>query len=304
MPQLPSGRQIALMPTPLDNLLKEGRHFGNIHKVLAIKNEDDLARYIDVLYLAPEREVGSQEGVLDLHADSLPVPPQMAFVPAGYRLSEWEQHAVGWSEEDRAAFRDFLAGRCVPVLREWLDTVRAGQAKLREADDPLTRLLVAWWDAECHPAQDEDWDASDVGFPEWDDYDMLAALAQACIRLSQYPKFSGQWQAAARLQAFWNICRQELPQIDRMLEATVPVRQCASEMRRAGLLDALANDKRQWLHDQAVVECVQLWNALGEELRPSTPQPYGIIELVVVSPAASPYFEMQSKGERDAGRLS
>ena len=34
MPQLPSGRQIALMPTPLDNLLKEGRHFGNIHKVL------------------------------------------------------------------------------------------------------------------------------------------------------------------------------------------------------------------------------------------------------------------------------
>jgi len=304
MPQLPSGRQVALMPTPLDHLLKEGRHFGNIHKVLAIKTEDDLARYVDVHYLVPESQVGSQEGVRGLHAASLPVPPGMACVPAGYSLSDWEEHAVGWSKEDRAAFRDFLTGRCAPVLREWLGTVRAGQAKLREADDRLTRVLVAWWDAGCHPAQEEGWDASDVGSPEWDDHDMLAALGKARMHLPQLPEFSGQWQAVARLQAFWNICCKELPQIGQMLETTVPVLACASEMRRAGLLDALANDKRQWLHDQAVVECVELWNALGEELRAGSPQAYRIIELVVVSPEASLYFEMQSKGERDAGRLS
>ncbi len=140
MPQLPSGLLVAIMPTPLGKLFKEGGHFGNIHKVL------DVYRYFDVLYLVPEGEAGSQAGVPGLHADSLPVPPGMAFVPAGFKLSEWEERSC-WSEADLAAFREFLAGRGGLVLREWLDAWKTKQAKLREAEAPLTRLLVAWWDA-------------------------------------------------------------------------------------------------------------------------------------------------------------
>jgi hypothetical protein len=300
MPQLPSGRQVALIPTPLDNLLKEGRHFGNIHKVLAIQAEADLYRYVEIFYLVPEGEASSRESVLGLHADSLPVPPGMAFMPAGFKLSEWEAGS-GWSEADRAAFRDFLASRCAPVLREWLDTVKAGQANLHEAEDPLTRLLVAWWDAGCHPAQEEGWDASDVGTPDWDDYDLLAALGQACVQLAQRPEPAGQREALARLQAFWNICRRELPQVGRMAEAARPVRDCAAEMRSTCLLEALEGSKRRWLHDQAVAECVQLWHALGEGLRAAVPQPCGIIELVVVSPEANRYFEApQHRGNEDS----
>jgi hypothetical protein len=233
------------MPTPLDNLLKEGRHFGNIHKVLAIKNEDDLARYIDVLYLAPEREVGSQEGVLDLHADSLPVPPQI-----GVRSGRLQAVGMG------AARRRLERGGQGRLPRLPCRPLRAGAARMARHRKSGPGEAARGGRSSYPPA------GRVVGTPNaiqrrtktgtlpmsaslsGDDYDMLAALAQACIRLSQYPEFSGQWQAAARLQAFWNICRQELTQIDRMLEATVPVRQCASEMRRAGLLDALANDKR------------------------------------------------------------
>jgi hypothetical protein len=293
MPQLPSGRQVALMPTPLNELLREGRQPGNIHKVLAIRTEADLWPYIDVLNLVPESEAVSRADETSLHAFSLPKP-------AGYRLSDWERQAADWSGEDRTAFREFLAGRAAPVLREYLETVQTGQAKLREAEDFLTRLLVGWWDAGCHPAQEEGWDASDVGPPDWDDYDLLAALGQACAQLAKQPELAGQWQAAARLQAFWNICRSELPQIDRMPDTARPVRDCALAMRNAGLLVPLDEGKRKWLHDQAVVECVELWKALGEGLRAAMPQPCGIIELVVVSAEANRYFESPERGGNDA----
>jgi hypothetical protein len=303
MPQLPSGRHVALMPKPLDDLLKEGRLPGNIHKVLAIQTEADVFRYVDVLYLVPESEAGSQEGVLGLHAGSLPVPPGMAFIPAGFRLAEWEKHAAGWNAEDRAAFREFLAGRCAPVLREYLDTVRTGQARLREADDPLTRILVGWWDAGCHPAQEEGWNASDVGSPDWDDCDLLAALGQARALLPAHKEFASHWQAQARLDAFWNICRRELPLADGWPAADRSVRECAAEARGAGWLEGIDAGKRNWLHDQAVAECVALWSALGDGFRAALPQPYGIVELVVVSPEANRCFghARQPAGEEGRG---
>ncbi|MBV6475202.1 MAG: hypothetical protein MOGDAGHF_00719 [Rhodocyclaceae bacterium] len=301
MPELPSGRHVALMPTPLDNLLKEGRHFGNIHKVLAIKSEADLARYVDVLYLVPASEAGSQEGVLGLNAHSLPLPPGMGFVPAGFKLSEWEENS-GWSEADRAAFSDFLAGRCAPVLREWLDTVKTGQAKLHEADDPLTRLLVAWWDAGCHPAQEEGWDASDVGSPDWDDYDLLAALGQACKLLPGRAEIAGNEKPLWMLQSYWNIVRFDLqPRLDAWPDASVGVREAAVQAREHGWLEDMNPSKRDWLHDNGVSVCIQIWTAYGDRLRAVIPQPYGIIELVVLSPEANRIYIVASNGEKDAG---
>lgn len=302
MPQLPSGRHVALMPTPLDKLLKEGRHFGNIHKVLAIKTEADVARFVDVLYLVPESEAGSQEGVLGLHDASLQVPPGMAFVPAGFRLSDWEKRAAGWSKEDRAAFREFLAGRCAPVLREWLDTVRTGQAKLRETDDPLARLLVAWWDAGCHPAQEEGWEASDVGTPDWDDYDLLAALGQACKLLPGHVVITGNEKPIWMLQSYWNIVRFDLqPRLDAWPDASVGVREAAAHAREQGWLEDMNAAKRDWLHGNGVSVCIQLWNAYGDKLRAVIPQPYGIIELVVLSPEANRFFIVATDGEKNAG---
>jgi len=295
MPQLPSGRLVAIMPTPLDNLLKEGCHFGNVHKVL------DVYRYFDVLYLVPEGEAGSQEGIPGLHADSMPVPPGMAFVPAGFKLSEWEERS-GWSEADRAAFREFLAGRGAPVLREWLDAWKTKQAKLREAEAPLTRLLVAWWDAGCHPAQEEGWEASDVGTPDWDDYDLLAALGQACKLLPGRAEIAGNEKPLWMLQSYWNIVRFDLrPRLDAWLDATVGVREAAAQARENGWLEDMNPSKRDWLHVNGISVCIQLWNAYGDRLRAAIPQPYGIIELVVLSPEANRFFEAQRNREKDAG---
>lgn len=301
MPQLPSGRHVALLLMPLDKLLKEGSHFGNIHKVLAIKAEADLARYVDVLYLVPESEADSQEGERSMHASSLPVPPGLAFVPAGFRLSEWEDRS-GWSEADRAAFREFLAGRGAPVLREWLDTVKEGQAKLHEMEDPLTRLLVAWWDAGCHPAQEEGWDASDVGTPDWDDYDLLAALGQACKLLPGCDEIAVNKRPLWMLQSYWNIVRFDLqPRLDAWPDASIGVREAAAQAREHGWLEDMNTSKRDWLHDNGISVCIALWNAFGDKLRACIPQPCGIIELVVVSPEANRYFEVQRNGEKDAG---
>lgn len=304
MPQLPSGRQFALMPSPLDNLLKEGGHFGNIHKVLAIKTEADVARYVDVLYLVPESEAGSQEGVLGLNAHSLPIPPGMAFVPAGFKLSEWEDRS-GWSEADRAAFREFLAGRGALTLGEWLDTVKEGKAKLHETEAPLTRLLVAWWDAGCHPAQEEGWGASDVGTPDWDDYDLLAALGQACKLLPGHVGNAGNEKPIWMLQSYWNIVRFDLqPRLDAWPDASVGVREAATQAREHGWLDDMNPSKRDWLHDNGVSVCIQLWNAYRERLRAVIPQPCGIIELVVLSPEANRIYMGSSDGEKDAGHRS
>lgn len=301
MPQLPSGRLVAIMPTPLDKLLKEGRHFGNVHKVLAIQAEPDLYRFVDVLYLVPESEAGSQEGVLGLNAHSLPVPPGMAFVPAGFTLSEWEERS-SWSEADRAAFRDFLAGRGALALREWLDTVQEGQANLHKAEDPLTRLLVAWWDAGCHPAQEEGWDASDVGTPDWDDYDLLAALGQACKLLPARAEIAGNEKPLWMLQSYWNIVRFDLqPRLDAWPDASVGVRAAAAQAREHGWIEDMNPSKRDWLHDNGITVCIQLWNAYGDRLRAAIPQPCGIIELVVLSPEANRIHIVASDGEKDAG---
>jgi len=59
--------------------------------------------------------------------------------------------------------------------------------------------------------------------------------------------------------------------------------------------------KRDWLHVNGISVCIQLWNTYGDRLRSAIPQPYGIIELVVVSPGANRYFEAQRNREKDAG---
>lgn len=288
MPQLPSGRQIALSPKPLDELFRESRRPDNVHKLLGIRTERDLWRFVDILRLVPDS--GGVPMEITLRGDSNPIPQGRELEPAGYRLSEWEAEASGWTEEDRGAFREWLAGQAAPAFAEWLEAVRDEQTRLRGTGDFLTRVLAGWWDAGCHPAQEEGWDESDVGSPDWDDYDLLAAIGQLRSDLVAGGSDGEFADALARLDAFWGICVREMPDIRGIDLNPRPVRDCAGEMRDAGLLEAVAADSRKWLHDQAVTECVLAWSSLGEGLRARAPQAYGILELVVVSGEAERHF--------------
>jgi hypothetical protein len=295
MPQLPSGRHIAITLNPLAALLDEADNSGNVHKIMAIKTLADLEPYIEVVYLLPEEEVvGSSES--KFLSDSLPRPPGFVSVDSGFHVSEWDRMTADWSEADQASFREFLEGRAAPLLQQGLDAARNAQKLLRQAPSPVTRILAGWCDAGCHPSQEEGRGESDVGSPEWDDYDVLAALGQMVGLFRQQSISSGNWQVEARLQAFWNLVVTHIPHADGWPKTDLPVRKCASEAREGHWLEAIDEGSRKWFHEQGVVECVSLWSSLGDGFRASAPQPYGIIELVVISPEANRFFESAPAG--------
>lgn len=289
MPQLPSGRLIALSPKPLDDLLRQSHRPDNVHKILGILDAPDLYRYVEVQNVVVVSGKGNSG--ISLDPSSSPLPKGMTFSPAGYCVSDWEVKTSGWSEVDREAFRNWLSGQAAPAVDKWIEAVRREQDRLRGSGDFLTRVLVGWWDAGCHPAQEEGWDASDVGSPEWDDYDMLAAIGQLHALFPSEEQEVEQAEAIARLDSFWGICKRMMPEVGWMVLDVRPVRDCAAEIRSAGLLARLGVEECGWLHDQAVVECLQAWMSFGEKLRTIAPQPYGIFELVVASGEAESQFE-------------
>ena len=52
MPQLPSGKHVAINSAPLHDLLAHADHFGNVHKILEIRTQTDMRRYIEVYFLS------------------------------------------------------------------------------------------------------------------------------------------------------------------------------------------------------------------------------------------------------------
>lgn len=51
MPMLPSGRHVAIMRDPLDELLNNAELATNVHRVLAIRDKADTYLFADVIWL-------------------------------------------------------------------------------------------------------------------------------------------------------------------------------------------------------------------------------------------------------------
>lgn len=286
MPQLPSGRQVAINPIDLDDLVKNAENPANVHHLMAIKSEADLFPYIAVLYLLPEAEAHGRALDLEFRSDALPRPPGLVIVPSGFHLSDWDALTAEWTDEDIVAFRQFLETRAQPTITGWLECIRNAQRALSQSASPTIRILVAWWQAGIHPAQEEGWAASDVGSPDWDDCDLLAAIGQL-VQAIENDSSAHDWRIGARLNAFWHIVRQQIPEVAGWSLAGRSVRTCAEEARSGGWLVHASERDRGWVHEQGIIECVCAWNSLGEHLREIAPQANGIIELVALSPEAS-----------------
>lgn len=152
MPQLPSGRHIALGRDPLERLVEGIKDNVFITKILVIEQRQDLYPYIDLLFLQEERCSATPEYA----KGSLPVSADLKAFPSGYTLATMAPEVESWSVADQRALADFLAAeRTCCFLDTTLRWVR--DQKRRLADDPrfLVRYQAGMWLAGIHYIQTE-----------------------------------------------------------------------------------------------------------------------------------------------------
>jgi len=229
---------------------------------------------------------------LKLPGDSDITPDKLEMISSGLRISDVKSDRAVWSTEDQSAFSEFLSTRSQAFIEDAMLEVKATRKDLKAGVYGQTnRILAMWFAAGVHPAQEDGWDASDVGAPTWDTCDLLAALGQIRKLLPMQQGLSVQTQVLDRINGVWVALTQELNLQEQWPDVEIPVRTCAEQLRQAEVLKKVPEDRQKWIHDQAIVEIIALWNALGDGFRAAMPQPYGIVELVVCSPEANRYFD-------------
>jgi hypothetical protein len=293
MPQLPSGRNVAIHLNLLNILLTAADRPDNVHQVMGLTTIESLKPYASVIYLVPESEC--QEEVLEIsfRDDALPRPSGYVTIESGYSLDQFDVFSSDWSDEDKQSFQEFISSRGLPLFQSGLKAVDQVRQWLLNEAEPTLRILAHWHVAGIHPCQTEGWAESNPGKTEWDSYDLLATLGylEGAIRLHPHRERLG--LAYDRLQGIWySICKNfKIP--DGWPDLRQTTRENANFGRSEAWLTHFSDSKTNWLHQQCIIECINLWNDYGEGFQKDFPQQYGIIELVVASPEANQYFEQK-----------
>lgn len=279
MPMLPSGRHVAILPDRLVKLLEAPDDAAQ--QILAIQSTDDLYPWLDLAFLVPVDQTNAAPH-LKGGKGSIALPDGITAVLSGYSLAEWEKAAADWPEEDRTAMRAFLAE---PRMRQgymgqYLTAAKPIQERLRSGTNMFEVLNALYRAAGCHPEEDEGWeDLPDS--PEWDTYDLLAALLEIARRVQEEdPLREDSPQTWSRLDAFLGVAIGNIPALSDEIDITDLPRAVAGRLREQHCIPV---EKENWYRAQTVVECVNLWNHVGEALRRRSPKAYGIIELAVLS---------------------
>ena len=286
---LPSGRHVAIIRDPLDELLNNAEQSTNVHRVLAIRDKTDTYIHTEVVWLLPEARA-SQEQINAAFVDgSLPRPPRLIPIKSGYRLSHFEKFAVDWSEADKAAFWEFINVRAAHLFSESLSQTVKVQNYLRTQSVGTTQLLVSWWDAGVHPVQ-EGASVKEGELPVWDDYDMLAAIGQMrgyMQAMELTGRLRDDWM---RETAMWSLYSQDVQQLRDWPDLASPTRVAAQIGRAGRWLDIVTATDRATMHRQCVYECAALWDHFGTRLETEFPGPFEVLNLVVISPEGGEYF--------------
>lgn len=294
MPMLPSGRHIAVQPARLFELIRDTTGPENDGRLFAINTVEDVKRYLDVIELVPI--VADDEALTDAAPGSMPLPPGMRAQSTGYSLAECDALSAHWTGADREAFAAFLQeARVNTLLGQWLAVAQEAQQRMSREPDFVSTVLSAWRAAGVHPDQEEGWD--DIDRPDWDDYDLVAALATFGDRLDA-GAFSApaEREAIMMLQGYLGVIT--LPETARAGSIVPSARDLASAWRDIGLLDDGDADHRQWVHDQGVVIADNLWDKLLEaSLRSISRDGLGILKLVVVSGEGNPRSAQSGRNE-------
>lgn len=272
MPQLPSGRHVAVDPEPLTTLTRGVASPYNAHHLMAIEELGDLFRWLDILVLAPTKTWKPAERE---RARAVPgAPAGFVGVPTSFRLADWRSCAGGWSEEDRAAMLAFIDERVRPWLHDDMELVRRCQKALRESPQTPAGMLAAMWEAGCHPLQDDD------GAPALpcasDPEARLGALLRARALLRRNPAIDGVGQSTRdRLEGVLAMFEQNLSLPTLPTDATLTY--WFEATRNGDPLGRVTADDRAWFRAQIAVECMSLWNGAGEALRQLDHDLHGMI---------------------------
>lgn len=288
MPQLPSGRHVAIHLNQLDVLLKSAIHPSNVHQIMEITTIERLAPYTAICFLVPEDEAGVLSPKQEFRKDAQSRPPGLKVVESGFTLAQFDEVSLDWSAEDKTAFQGFLDIRCRALFEAGLEETERVRQWLMNESGALTRTLALWHKAGVHPCQEESWEESDLGSTEWDSYDMLAALGQLTMLIPKRPELAQKLGLAHdRLQGCFHSFRQHFGIPADWPDPRANVREAASYARASGWLSANPEEKQAWLFRQAIQECICLYDASSENFHADFPQQFGIIDLVVLSPAAN-----------------
>jgi hypothetical protein len=166
-------------------------------------------------------------------------------------------------------------------------TAKLQQELFQEGDDFLPKLLASWYAAGVHPAQEEDWSEDDS--PIWDTYDMLAALGDAVQYVADKDElYQLHRDIFDRATGAWQMLLSHYPFLREPSSFGADVRAVAKTWREAAHLKCLPEKKQQWIHQQLIIECVNLWNHADDVLKEHCPKAFDIITLVTLSPEANP----------------
>ena len=119
MPQLPSGRHVALTADPILELARQGNWGLTMAFTLEVKSVEDLAPLLNIAYFKP---VAGESG------------PGVPY-PSGLMLSDIGTEKCDWPTEDVAFFNTWLASDAV---RQWMQNTHDELAELiRTVKAPL-----------------------------------------------------------------------------------------------------------------------------------------------------------------------
>ena len=152
MPQLPSGKHIAIQANGFDSLYDAAFNGTQAHKLMQIQSIEDLYPYIEVIYFV--QDIKQQRDDNNTVADTYPAGLRPA--PSGYSLVSIQPECRCWSRQDRKAFEEYLeSARMQAFFAALLEDVKQKQENLIKEGPELGRFLALCWITNCHPLQEE-----------------------------------------------------------------------------------------------------------------------------------------------------
>ena len=153
MPQLPSGRHIALDPSPLQQVIEDAYEGLAAHELMAIDRLEKLFAYIDVLYFRP----GQLDTDLQLANFSIVPPDGLEPYASGFNVVSIQREVESWREEDKKAFVRFLNSQRVnEFLVSLMEAVNERKSQLTDNPQTLQGMLALWWKLGIHPLQQDE----------------------------------------------------------------------------------------------------------------------------------------------------
>lgn len=151
MAQLPSGRHVALMATPLFALIADSlRENAVITRLLRIERIEHLHPHVDVMYFLGRDGAAAVEAA----PGGLAVPEGLQPYPSGFTLASIATELVAWPALDRLAFAEYLASERVrDHFEALLDEVRRTRRQIADHGTFELRMQVLTWQADCHPVR-------------------------------------------------------------------------------------------------------------------------------------------------------